>query len=92
MSLNYQHQYQLLQDILTNHSEDCCGSVAECEQLGRLVKSLMVNQNVQPEMIPILEDIYTYCQAGKNSSQLDTHINAHQENLSQWVGQIDLYS
>ena len=43
MSLNYQHQYSIVTDILTNHSEDCCGSVAECEQLGRLVKSLIVN-------------------------------------------------
>ena len=92
MSLNYQHQFNLLQDILTNHLEDCCGSVAECEQVGRLVKSLIVNQEVEPKLIPVLEEIYTYCQTGKNTAQLDTHINTHQEQLSQWVGHINSYS
>lgn len=92
MSLSHQDQVRLLQDILVNHLEDCCGSVSECEQLGRLVKSLLVNNSVSSDMQPLLEEIYTYCQSGKNSPNLESHINAHQEELSQWVGQINSYS
>ncbi|MCJ8009552.1 YtzH-like family protein [Lederbergia wuyishanensis] len=92
MSLSHQDQVQLLQDILVNHLEDCCGSVSECEQLGRLVKSLIANNSVSQEMQPLLEEIYTYCQSGKNSPDLENHINAHQEELSQWVDQINSYS
>ena len=92
MSLSHQDQVNLLQDILVNHLEDCCGSVSECEQIGRLVKSLLANDSVSPELQPLLEEIYTYCQSGKNSSDLESHINAHQEELSQWVGQINSYS
>ncbi|MBS4216763.1 YtzH-like family protein [Bacillus sp. FJAT-49711] len=92
MSLKVQDQVGLLQDILVNHLEDCCGSVSECEQLGRLVKSLLASNSISSDMQPLLEEIYTYCQSGKNSSDLESHINAHQEELSQWVGQINSYS
>lgn len=92
MSLSYQDQVNLLQDILVNHLVDCCGSVSECEQIGRLVKSLLANDSVSLELQPLLEEIYTYCQSGKNSPDLESHINAHQEELSQWVGQINSYS
>ncbi|HLU22821.1 MAG TPA: YtzH-like family protein [Bacillaceae bacterium] len=92
MSLNHQDQVNLLQDILVNHLEDCCGSVSECEQLGRLVKSLLTNSAVPSEMQPVLVDIYNYCQSGKNSPDLENHINTHQDELSQWVGQINSFS
>ena len=92
MSLSHHHQIELLKDIMVNHMEDCCGSVSECEQLGRLVKSLLVSGKVPEEMEPLLGEIYEYCQAGQNSRELDHHINAHQEQLSRWVGQIDSYS
>lgn len=92
MSLNHYYQVQLLQDILVNHLEDCCGTVAECQQVGRLVKSLLVNDSIPADMRPLLEDIYSYCQTGYNTADLDNHINTHQEQLSQWVGEISSYS
>lgn len=92
MPLNYQDQINLLQDILSNHGEDCCGSVAECEQVERLVKSLMVNQNMTSEAKPVLQEIYNYSQHGKYTSDLDEHILANQENLSNWVDDIGQFS
>lgn len=90
MPLSHHDQLTLLQDILTNHLEDCCGSVAECEQMERLVKSLLVNENIHTNMSPVLENIYTYSQSGKNSADLDSHINAHQAEITQWVSDISL--
>ena len=57
MPLNSQNQMQLLSDILSNHSTDCCGSVSECEQVERLVKSLMVNVDIHENVKPVLQEI-----------------------------------
>ncbi len=92
MPLQYHDQVGLLKDILTNHQTDCCGSVSECEQLERLIKSLMVNSNIDQEVKPILEQIYSYSQGGINSSSLDQHIESHQQQLGQWVDHMDLFS
>jgi hypothetical protein len=92
MPLNYHDQVGLLKDILTNQQTDCCGSVAECEQVERLVKSLMVNTDIDSHAKPILQEIYNYSQNGKYSADLDEHILSNQENLSSWVDDIGQFS
>ncbi|KAA9027455.1 YtzH-like family protein [Niallia endozanthoxylica] len=92
MPLQYQDQVNLLKDILSNHQTDCCGSVSECEQLERLIKSLMVNSNIDQNNKQVLGQIYDYSQSGINSSNLDAHIESHQQQLSEWVGNIDQLS
>ena len=92
MPLSQQHQVTILKDILTNHQSDCCGSVSECEQVERLVKSLLANGQVSEQIIPILNEIYTYSQNGINTDNLDNHINTHQNQLSSWVDSIDQYT
>lgn len=92
MPLNHQDQVTLLKDILSEHQTDCCGSVSECEQLERLAKSLMVNNQVDPNVKNILEDVYYYSQHGSQSPDLDQHISINQENLSQWINHIDEFS
>ncbi|PLT29227.1 YtzH-like family protein [Peribacillus deserti] len=88
MPLSYEHQVSLLTDILNNHQTDCCGSVAECEQLERLIKSLMVNTQIDAGVKTVLEEVYRYSQGGRNSSDLDSHILSHQNQLAQWVEDI----
>jgi hypothetical protein len=92
MPLNHQDQVTLLRDILTNHQTDCCGSVAECEQLERLVKSLMVNTQVDQNVKNILKEVYQYSQNGVGTPNLDQHILSNQGNLSEWVTKIDQFS
>lgn len=92
MSLNYNHQIGILKDILTNHQDDCCGTVAECEQMERLIKSLMVNSNIDQNVKSVLSDIYSYSQQGKYTQHLDIHINQNQDHLSQWISEIDQLS
>jgi hypothetical protein len=91
MPLTHQHQLSLLKDILNEHQTECCGSVAECEQLERLVKSLMVNPNIQENLMSTLDEVYLYGQGGRNSQNLDDHILSHQEHLSQWVDNFNSY-
>lgn len=92
MPLQYQDQVSLLRDILKNHQIDCCGSVSEYEQLERLIKSLMVNSDMNQEAKPILEQIYLYSQGGINSSSSDHHIESHQTQLDQWVNEMNSFS
>lgn len=89
MPIQYKDQLNLLKDILQNHREDCCGSVSECEQIERLVKSLLMNENMNENTKQILYDIYYYGQNGKYTQHLDNHIQEHQHQLSSWVNQID---
>jgi hypothetical protein len=88
MPLNHEHQMTILKDILSNHQTDCCGTVSECEQIERLVKSLMTNENVQQQVKNVLPDIYAYGQTGKYSANLDDHILSHQQQLTQWMNQL----
>jgi YtzH-like protein len=92
MPIQYRDQVSLLKDILSEHQSECCGTVAECEQLERVIKSLIVNSNTDQQVKGILEDIFTYSQAGKNSTSLNQHIESHQEQLSKWIQDIDSYS
>ncbi|QKE75232.1 hypothetical protein HPK19_22115 [Arthrobacter citreus] len=92
MPLNHEHQLTILRDILMNHQSDCCGTVSECEQLERLVQSLLTNDQVTDDVKAMLNDIYYYSQSGKYSSDLDQHINNHQNQLSQWVSDFNTYS
>lgn len=85
MPLNENDQINLLKDILTNQRVDCCGSVSECEQLERLVKSLMAQFNLDNHTLSLLEEIYHYSQEGIQSTNLDSHITTYQPKLTQWV-------
>lgn len=92
MPLSNVDQMNLLKDILNNHQADCCGSVSECEQIQRLVKSLMVQSNTNNELNNLLQDIYHYSQQGVQSKNLDEHIETNQNQLSEWVSNIDSLS
>jgi hypothetical protein len=90
--LSHHDQVNLLKDILSNQQTDCCGSVAEYQQLERLIKSLMVNTNVDGNIKSILQDIYQYSQNGIYASDLEQHIQTNQGQLSQWVDDIGQFS
>mgnify|MGYP001950785340 CR=1 FL=1 len=92
MPIDYNDQIHLLKDILQNQQEDCCGSVAECEQLERLVKSLMANANLDQQARAVLQEVYEYSQKGKYSSDLDLHIESNRQELSNWVNEIGKFS
>ncbi|MCH1625357.1 YtzH-like family protein [Fredinandcohnia quinoae] len=92
MPINHTHQIDILKDILSNHQLDCCGTVAECEQLERLIQSLLVNPNIEQSVKDVLTDVYTYSQTGKYTQQLENHITSHQNQLSNWISDIDQLS
>ncbi|QQZ11455.1 YtzH-like family protein [Heyndrickxia vini] len=90
MPLSHLDQITLLKDILNNHQVDCCGSVSECEQLERLVKSLMTDPHINDSVKSVLQEVYDYSQNGQYTQHLNSHIESNQENLSQWVDQMNI--
>lgn len=92
LPLSQNHHWMLVKDILNNHQEDCCGSQSECEQLERTVKSLMIQSGLDENTKNVLDEIYQYSQSGIHAANLESHIEAHQQQLSGWVQDIDQYS
>ncbi|WP_093216312.1 YtzH-like family protein [Sediminibacillus albus] len=89
MAPNVQNQLNLLYDLLSEQSEDCCGSVSECQQIQRLVKSMMAKQSIDdPLLQQLLPDIYNYGRQGELVQNLDSHIESHRDSLQQWVDAI----
>ena len=88
MTLDHNDQLTVLRDILSEHQLDCCGTVSECEQIERLVKSLLANSEVNAHVKQILPNIYAYGQDGKYSADLSAHISAHQSQLADWVNEL----
>jgi DNA-binding transcriptional regulator YbjK len=92
MPLSYNDQMTVLKDILSNHQSDCYGTVSECEQVERLINSMLGNQATNEQIKNTLYNIYDYSQHGKNTQHLDQHIQSNQQNLSQWVDELNSFS
>jgi hypothetical protein len=52
----------------------------------------MVNAQVDQNVKNILLEVYEYSQHGAGTADLDQHILSNQENLSDWVSNIDQFS
>ncbi|WP_449537292.1 YtzH-like family protein [Ferdinandcohnia sp. Marseille-Q9671] len=92
MPINHTHQMDILKDILSNHQMDCCGTVAECQQLERLIQSLIANPSIDQNVKQVLTDVYSYSQQGQYTQHLDNHIESHQNQINQWITDIDQFS
>lgn len=89
MTLNAYNQLSLLSDLLSEQAEDCCGSVAEYQQIKRLVQSLMANDAVNNQnLMQILPDIYNYGRQGEIAQNLEQHITTNQTNINTWLQHI----
>ncbi|MGC4376049.1 YtzH-like family protein [Fictibacillus sp. Mic-4] len=89
MPLDYQHQLNLLRDLLQDHQTDCNGTAAECAQLQRLARQLMNHSDVHEKIKETLQSVHDYSYVGATHQKLDDHIYQHQTHLKNWVDTID---
>lgn len=91
MPLTINDQLNVLYDLLTEQSEDGCGTVAECQQIARLVHSLQSKLANQPEqnLQDYLPGIYDYSQQSLSDEQMTEHIYNNQANLKHWVSALE---
>ncbi|KAB8138324.1 hypothetical protein F9U64_05385 [Gracilibacillus oryzae] len=88
MTLNVQHQLELLHDLLSLHAEEGCGSNAECEQIARLIHSIQQQNALHFPLSQHMENIRQYGVNGANSSEMEQHILRHQASFNQWLQSI----
>lgn len=92
MHLNHEHQLMLLNDILSEQHSECCGTESEYEQMERLIQSLLNNEAVNENLKPTLQNMYEYCQKGKNCFDYQMHIQSHKQDMSNWIQDLNTYS
>ncbi|OZM56096.1 hypothetical protein CIB95_13385 [Lottiidibacillus patelloidae] len=92
MPITSNDQLHLLYDILTNHKIDCCGSMSECQQIQRIVQSLVNDQSLSYDMKNTLKDIYNYSKVPENNQHLEHHIVQHNGHLDNWISSIDSFT
>ncbi|MGP4108250.1 YtzH-like family protein [Virgibacillus sp. L01] len=89
MTLTVHNQLRLLQDILSEQTEDCCGEISEYQQIKRLVQAMMANNSISNEqLLQLLPEIYNYGRQGEIAQNDAEHITTNQENIETWVSAI----
>lgn len=90
MPLNSKDQLNVLYDLLTEQSEDLIGSVSECQQIQRLVKSMLTKGELNDqELNHHFSAIYDYGRQGEMTQDINHHITSNQQQLNEWITSID---
>ncbi|MFD2761892.1 YtzH-like family protein [Lentibacillus juripiscarius] len=89
MTLTVHNQLQLLHDILTEQTEDCCGAISEYQQIKRLVQSMMADNSISDDqLLQLLPEIYNYGRQGEIAHNDEEHVRTNQTNIDTWVNAI----
>ncbi|GAA0600481.1 hypothetical protein GCM10009001_16110 [Virgibacillus siamensis] len=89
MTLTLNNQLRLLQDILSEQNEDCCGEISEYQQIKRLVQAMMADGTISDEqLLQLLPEIYNYGRQGEIAHNDAEHITANKEKINTWVDAI----
>ncbi|MFS0751070.1 YtzH-like family protein [Oceanobacillus sp. 1P07AA] len=90
MTLNVSNQLTLLSDILDEQHGECCASVSECQQIGRLVQSILDRDQITDEqLLTILPEIYNYGRQGEQAQSLPNHVSSNIDNIKHWINAIE---
>ena len=85
MTLTVQNQLTLLHDLLDEQMSHKNGSVAEYQQIKRLVQSLTANKQVSNgQLLQLLPEIYNYGLQGEIAQSLPEHITTNKANIETW--------
>jgi hypothetical protein len=92
MPITSSDQIHLLHDILSNHKLDCCGSISECQQIQRIVQSLVNDNSIPYDMKNTLKEIYNYSAVPDSEQYLEHHIQHHNVELDSWINSIEPFT
>jgi len=91
MQLNIAHQLQLLHDLLDDHVNDLDYTLSEYEQIKRLVRSIISQEQLSNEQLSqFLPEIYHYGSQGKHVQNIKEHIITNQQQIENWLEAIML--
>ncbi len=89
MTLTIQNQLTLLHDLLDEQMVDKSGSIAEYQQIKRLVQTMMSKNYISDEqLLNLLPEIYNYGIRGEIAQCLTEHIVSNEANIEIWKNAI----
>lgn len=89
MTLSVNNQLMLLHDILDEHHVDRSGSVAEYQQIKRLVQAIITKDSIADEqLLQLLPEMYDYGKRGESAQNQPEHITSYQNNIESWLSAI----
>ncbi|QHE53305.1 YtzH-like family protein [Pontibacillus sp. HMF3514] len=89
MPLTTKDQMNVLYDLLSEHAEECCGSVSEYQQIQRLARSLLSKKAINnDDFLQILPQIYDYGRDGEISDNDSNYVTSNQAQLNEWMNSI----
>eukprot|EP00130_Batrachochytrium_dendrobatidis_P008687 XP_006683562.1 hypothetical protein BATDEDRAFT_93320 [Batrachochytrium dendrobatidis JAM81] len=90
MTLNVNNLLTLLQDILDEQAGDSTGEVSEYQQIKRLVKNMMANNQItDDQLLQLLPEIYNYGREGEIAQNVPEHITTNIDNIQSWISAIE---
>ena len=89
MTLTIKDQLTLLHDLLDEQMIDSSGSIAEYQQIKRLVQAMVANNKINDkQLLQLLPEIYNYGRQGEIAQSLPEHITTNLENIENWKSAI----
>jgi len=89
MTLSVNDQLRLLHDLLDEQMVDNTGSVAEYQQIKRLIQKIIANNKISDEqLLQLLPEIYNYGRLGEIAQSSPEHITSNIDNIENWKNAI----
>lgn len=85
MTLSVNDQLTLLHDLLDEQMIEHAGSVAEYQQIKRLIQEMIAKNKITNEqLLQLLPEIYNYGRQGEIAQNLSEHITTNVDNIELW--------
>lgn len=85
MTLSVNDQLTLLHDLLDEQMIERSASIAEYQQIKRLIQEMMAKNKINDQqLLQLLPEIYNYGRQGEIAQSLPEHITSNEENIENW--------
>ena len=89
MTLSVNDQLRLLHDLLDEQMIDSTGSIAEYQQIKRLIQEMTAKNKISDEqLLQLLPEIYNYGRQGEIAQSSSEHITSNVDNIESWKSAI----
>jgi len=93
MTLSVNDQLRLLHDLLDEQMIDNTGSIAEYQQIKRLIKEMIAKDKISDDqLLKLLPEIYNYGRQGEIAQSSSEHITTNTDNIENWKNAIEQFN
>lgn len=93
MTLSVNDQLRLLHDLLDEQMLDNTGSIAEYQQIKRLIQEMIAKDKINDDQLSkLLPEIYNYGRQGEIAQSSSEHISTNTDNIENWKNVIEQFN